>query len=191
MVKTDEKQNTPQLVKAFARDLRISPRKLRLVANAIKGKQIGDALTQLQFMNKKGAPMVIKLLKSAIANAENNFSLSADQLYIKSINCDMGKVMRRYFPRARGSAAVIRRKMAHVSVVLEPRATASKKSRFAMLSRPKKTEAKVHNVTQEEVPGKEAAQEKPIHERRVKTNESIKANKIQQKRRLFNRKSGE
>ena len=187
------KENTPKLVKAYARDLRISPRKMRLVTNMIKGQQVGDALTQLQFTNKKGADMLVKLLKSAIANAEHNFSLEAGNLYVKTITCDMGKVMSRYFPRARGSAFVIRRKMAHVSVTLESReTTGKKKSRFALLQRTKKQEEKKEaTVAEDTVPGKEATLEKPITGVRQKTSEIVKANKVQQKRRLFNRKSGE
>lgn len=193
MATKDAKVNTPQLVKAHARDLRISPRKMRLVTNSVKGKSALEAITQLQFTNKKGADMLIKLLRSAVANAEHNFSLSAPDLYIKTITCDMGKTMGRYFPRARGSAFVIRRKMAHVHVVLESRQSAGKKkSRFAALVPKKKADEKKEGVVAEEmVPGKEATLEKPAHETRIKTNESVKANKVQQKRRLFNRKSGE
>ncbi len=67
--------------------------------------------------------MVMKLINSAVANAENNFSLSADHLFIKNITTDSGTVMKRYFPRARGSAFVIRRKLAHINIELEERKT--------------------------------------------------------------------
>ncbi len=122
---------TKPLVKAFARNLRISPRKLRLVTNLVKNMNAGDALVQLQFTNKKGAPMVAKLIQSAIANAENNFSLNRDGLYIKSITCDMGRVLQRAFPRARGSAFIIRRKMAHVNLVLEEKEVKKKTAKVA------------------------------------------------------------
>ncbi len=117
-----------QLVRAHARNLRISPRKLRLVTNLVKNMRVGDALVQLQFTNKKGAPMIAKLLQSAVANAEHNFSLNRDGLFIKSITCDMGPVLQRAFPRARGSAFVIRRKMSHVNLVLEEKDVKRKKS---------------------------------------------------------------
>lgn len=192
MATTVEKQNTPKLVKATARDLRISPRKMRLVTNAVKGKQVGDAAVMLRFMNKKGAPMVLKLLKSAIANAEHNFSLDPDQLFIKSITCDMGKVMSRYFPRARGSAFIIRRKMAHVNLVLEARPQAKKtRSRFGSIRAAKQPGVKEQTVPQEDTRGHEAAAETPLQQKRVKTTEQVKANKVTQKRRLFNRKGGE
>ncbi len=119
-------QKNKKLVKAHARNLRISPRKIRLLTNLVKNMRVADALVQLQFTNKKGAEMVSKLLQSAAANAENNFSLNRDQLYIKTITTDMGPVLMRSFPRARGSAFVIRRKMAHVNVILEERGTKPK-----------------------------------------------------------------
>ncbi len=144
MAKTVEKVNTAKLVTASARGLRISPRKMRLVTNLVKDLQVGEAITQLTFTNKKAAGMLIKLLKSAVANAENNFSLKPEQLYVKSISCDMGLTAKRYFPRARGSAFVIRRKQAHVNVVLEqrPATKKAKKSRLSMLTRRVKTAAK-------------------------------------------------
>ncbi len=133
MADKTEQQNTPQLIKASARSLRISPRKMRLVTNLVKDMRVADALTQLRFTNKKGAKLLTTLLNSAVANAENNFSLKADGLFIKTITCDMGQTMKRFFPRARGSAFVIRRKNSHVNVVLEERAVkALKKSRFAL-----------------------------------------------------------
>lgn len=131
--------NSKPLVKAHARNLRISPRKIRLVTNLVKDMRVVDALVQLQFTNKKGADMVSKLLRSAVANAENNFSLKGDQLFIKSITADMGPVLMRSFPRARGSAFVIRRKMAHVNVILEERVTKSKTT--SKISKPEKKKA--------------------------------------------------
>src|SRR4051812_11037045 len=110
-----------KLVTAYANHLHVAPRKMRLVTNMVKNMYALDALTQLAHTNKKAAPMVTKLLNSAIANAQHNFSLAPETLYIKSITADQGKVMKRYFPRARGSAFVIRRKMCHVNIVLEER----------------------------------------------------------------------
>src|SRR5580700_4509193 len=109
------------LVTAFARGLHVSPRKMRLVTNLVKNMNVNDALAQLAYTEKKASPMVMKLIQSAVANATNNFSLSADHLYIKSITTDQAAVMKRYFPRARGSAFVIRRKLCSVNLVLEER----------------------------------------------------------------------
>ena len=116
-----------QLVRAHARSLRISPRKMRLVTNLVKNMRLSEAMTQLTFTNKKAAKMLQKLLKSAAANAEHNFSMNRDSLFIKELTCDMGPVLQRSFPRARGSAFMIRRKMSHVNVILEERSVKLKK----------------------------------------------------------------
>lgn len=116
-----------QLVRAHARSLRLSPRKMRLVTNLVKGMRLSEAMTQLSFTNKKGAKMLQKLLQSAAANAEHNFSMNRNSLFIKELTCDMGPVLQRSFPRARGSAFMIRRKMSHVNVILEEREVKLKK----------------------------------------------------------------
>ena len=184
-------------VRASARSLHLSPRKMRLVTNLVKGLSVNDAMTQLAFTNKKGAKFLVKLLQSAVANAENNFSLNADKLFIKTVTCDMGQTMKRYFPRARGSAFIIRRKLSHVNVILEEQSgPAAKKSRFAMLRRAKKAKPVITQEgstgTPEQAP--EASVAKPADERpdqTMKTGEQVKANKIQNKRRLYNRRTGE
>ena len=130
------------LVRAHARSLRIAPRKMRLVTNLVKNMRVNDAVTQLQFVNKKGAKMLQKLLQSAAANAEHNFSLNRDNMFIKTITCDMGPVMKRSFPRARGSAFMIRRKMSHVNVILEERDVKSKKKRAAVVAKAVRPEPK-------------------------------------------------
>jgi large subunit ribosomal protein L22 len=167
------KPETKQLVKAHARSLRIAPRKMRLVTNLVKDMRLADAMTQLQFTNKKGAKMLQKLLQSAAANAENNFSLNRDGLFIKTITCDMGPVLKRSFPRARGSAFMIRRKMSHVNVILEERPVKAKKKKTAVVPkavRPEPKEVKAEkldpmteSVTAPSVPPAEEPAVKEIH----------------------------
>jgi len=137
MAEKQPQQNT-KLVTASAKGLHISPRKMRLVTNMVKGMRAVDAMTQLRFTNKKGAIYMDRLIRSAVANAENNFSLTPETLFIKSVSCNMGQTMKRFFPRARGSAFIIRRKLCAVNLVLEERPGLQKKSRFAMLKRAKK-----------------------------------------------------
>lgn len=190
MAKEQSKTESPKLVKAFARDLRISPRKIRLVTNLIKGQNAEDALTQLKNTPKKASEIVFKLLKSAIANATNNFSLKPEKLYIKSISADMGKSMKRYFPRARGSAFVIRRKLSHVNLVLEERKSGkAAKSRISLFKKNQEQKAP------ESIDHTEAIQKTEIKDHKkeftVKTDEQKKMGKIQQKRRLFDRRGGE
>ena len=196
------KTQQPQLVKAFARDLHLAPRKLRLVTNLVKNMNAVDAMVQLQHTNKKGSPIIIKLIQSAIANAKNNFSMEPEQLYIKSISADMGKVMKRYFPRARGSAFVIRRKMSHVNIVLEQRKTGkAAKSRMTVFNKLKADTAKTESVDPSRQARTAADQQTAVHEKPAKdltkksqvfkTDEEKKMSKVANKRRLFNRKTGE
>lgn len=106
-------------VKAKARFIRMSPRKVRLVVDAIRGMKVNEARAQLMYMNKLAAQPVLKLLNSAIANAQNNHQLSADTLVIKSIAVDEGPTLKRWMPRAFGRATTIRKRMSHISIVLE------------------------------------------------------------------------
>jgi large subunit ribosomal protein L22 len=185
MADTTVQQNNSKLVVAHARNLHIAPRKMRLLTNLVNGMQVDQAITQLQFANKKAAPMVIKLVKSAIANAENNFSLKGENLVIKSITCDMGPVMKRYFPRARGSAFVIRRKTSHVHIVLEEQLGKANK-KMASLSVKAKVESK-DGATKKAIIAPEVAKPemtdsaKPIQA--GKSSDQRKTNASQQKRR--------
>lgn len=185
--KSIQSDTAPKTVMAHARSLRIAPRKLRLVANLVRKMRAQDALTQLAFVNKKGAPIVVKLLQSAISNAEHNFSLPAEGLYIKSITCDQAQVLKRYMPRARGSASPLNRRMSHLHVVLESRAVPKQQGRFAKLVRARKVEKEVKPVEQ----NTEIVETAKGIPQATKSNEQMKQSKVQQKRRLFNRKSGE
>lgn len=188
----DSKIITTPTVKAFARDLHIAPRKMRLVTNLVKGMNAMDALVQLQHANKKASPMLIKLIKSAIANAKNNFSLEPEHLYIKSITADMGKVMKRYFPRARGSAFTIRRKMSHVNLVLEERKKGkASKSKLSLFNKAKEEKPVTPNIDQQVATNEKPVKDESKKTQIFKTDEQKKMSTVQNKRRLFNRKSGE
>lgn len=106
-------------VKAQLNNLRVAPRKVRLVANLVKGMKVDAALDQLRFLNKKSAEPVATLLSSAIANAINNFSLDRANLKIKEAVVEQGITLKRFMPRAYGRANVIRKKMSHVRIILE------------------------------------------------------------------------
>lgn len=105
-------------VSATAKRLRVSPRKLRLVANQIRGKAVGDALDILHFDTQKGAPLVRKVLESAIANAENNEGADVDELSVSEIYVNEGVTMKRLRPRARGRADRIFKRTSHVTVTV-------------------------------------------------------------------------
>ncbi|MBP9747569.1 50S ribosomal protein L22 [Patescibacteria group bacterium] len=109
-------------VHASLRNLRIAPRKVRLVVDTVRGLNAQTAETRLTFLQKGAAEPVLKLLRSAMANAEHNFHLAKDSLYVKHIVADAGATIKRFRPRAFGRAATIRKRMTHVTIILAPKA---------------------------------------------------------------------
>ena len=107
---------------AVLRNLRVSPRKLNLVAQLIRGKKASAALAELTFNNRRVAKDVRKVLQSAIANAENNHQLDVDRLYVKEATVGRAFVMKRFHTRGRGRSARIEKPFSHLSVVVRERA---------------------------------------------------------------------
>ena len=105
-------------VKAHLKNLRISPRKIRLVVDVIRGMNVYDAKIQLGFINKKASQPVLKLLNSAVANARNNFNLNENDLYVSEIFVNEGATLKRWIPRAQGRAAKIQKRTSHITVEL-------------------------------------------------------------------------
>lgn len=105
-------------VRAHLRYLRIAPRKVRLVINLIRGMAVDNAIDQLTILPKKSSLPILKLLNSAIANAENNFQLDRKTLKVQSIVANEGPKLKRYRPRAFGRAAEILKRSTHVSIIL-------------------------------------------------------------------------
>ncbi|PLX20615.1 50S ribosomal protein L22 [Candidatus Parcubacteria bacterium] len=105
-------------IKANVKNLRTSARKARLVVDIVRGMQVEKALDQLQFVNKRVTKPVIKLINSAIANAENTYELSKDNLFVKEITVNEGATLKRWMPRAHGRATPIRKRTSHISLVL-------------------------------------------------------------------------
>ena len=107
-----------QEVKATAKYIRIAPRKVRIVINLVRGKSVADALAILKFTPKVGADAVEKVLRSAIANAENNFDMDVDRLFISSAFVDQGPTLKRIHPRSRGQAFKILKHTSHITVAV-------------------------------------------------------------------------
>ncbi len=105
--------------RAVAKYIRISPQKARLVADVVRGKPVGEALTILSFMPKKGARIIKKVLESALANADQNPSIDIETLYIKKIVVDEGPRLKRWRPRAMGRAYGIKHRLSHITIVLD------------------------------------------------------------------------
>lgn len=113
-------------VHAKLRYLRMSPRKVRLIIDVIRGMKAEEAETRLAFLPKAAAYPVLKLLRSAMANAEHNFKLSRANLWVKTVMADGGPTLHRWQPRAMGRATPIRKRTTHVTLVLSDEKPAAK-----------------------------------------------------------------
>ena len=108
-------------VRATLKNVRVSPRKARLVVDAVRGKRVMDAIAIARFLPQKTSVDVERLLKSVAANAENNYDLDAEDLWIKEIYADDGPTYRRYKAKARGRVGRILRRNTHITVIAEER----------------------------------------------------------------------
>jgi len=104
--------------KAVARTVRIAPRKARLVIDLIRGKQVGEAVAILKHTPKAASPIVEKLLKSAVANAEHNYDMDINNLLVTEAFVDEGPTMKRFRPRAQGRASQINKRTSHITIVV-------------------------------------------------------------------------
>lgn len=114
-------------MKAYLKNYRMSPRKVRLVTDAVKGKNVNQVDVELSFMPKKAARIIRTLIRSAAHNAKNNGGLDMDSLMVKSIEVNQGVTLKRWRARARGSAAPINKRTSNISVVLSEKALDSEK----------------------------------------------------------------
>lgn len=108
-------------VVAHARNIRIAPRKVRLVVDSVRGMPVGRAMAQLQLMPQKSARDVYKAVKSAVANAENNFGLDANDLYVSQIWANEARMLKRWRPRAHGRVSPLLSRSSHITVVVDER----------------------------------------------------------------------
>lgn len=136
--------------KAKLNYLRMAPRKVRSVADLVKGLPVNEAEAQLIMQTRRPAKPLLKLLRSAVANAKNNGLSDAGHLYIASFRVDGGPMLKRILPRARGSASPIEKKMSHVTLVLGVNET--QKARFTIVT-PKKRKP-IPGETPKKRPGK-------------------------------------
>ncbi|MGG3468821.1 50S ribosomal protein L22 [Neobacillus pocheonensis] len=104
--------------KAVARTVRIAPRKARLVVDLIRGKQVGEAVAILNLTPKAASPIVEKVLKSAMANAEHNYEMDVNSLVVTQAFVDEGPTLKRFRPRAMGRASQINKRTCHITIVL-------------------------------------------------------------------------
>jgi large subunit ribosomal protein L22 len=129
------------MITAKLNDYRQSPRKVRLVANLVKGKKIDEVKNILAFLVKRASKPLADLIDSAVANASHNFNIPADKLYIKEFRVDEGVVLKRRMPRARGMAYPINKRTSHIFVQLDTIDNMPQKKSKTKVSKPQpKTE---------------------------------------------------
>ena len=113
------KERADKRPRAVAKYVRVSPRKVQIVIDLIRGKQVDDALAILMYTPKSAAPVVEKLLNSAIVNAENNLEMSRENLYVAEVYANQGPTLKRYWARSHGRADLIKKHTSHITIVLD------------------------------------------------------------------------
>ena len=113
------KANQDKRPRAVAKYVRVSPRKAQIVVDLIRGKKVDDALAILMYTPKSAAPVVEKILNSAIANAENNLELDRGSLYVAEVYANQGPTLKRYWARSHGRADMIKKRTSHITIVLD------------------------------------------------------------------------
>ncbi len=132
--------------------LRIAPRKVRLIADLIRGKSVKEAETLLNFAVKKSTAPLTKLLKQAVASAQNTFQLEPDNLYVSRIMVDEGPKLKRWRARAKGQAYEIQKKSSHIILVLDEKVKTKKKTK----------KAKIEKLSDKKLPETEKVEKKPL-----------------------------
>jgi large subunit ribosomal protein L22 len=107
--------------RAIAKYVRISPRKMKPIVDLVRGKNIDEALAILKFTPRKGARVLEKVINSAVANAENNYGMDRDSLYVYQVYANQGPTLKRWRPRAQGRAYQILKRTSHIGVVVKER----------------------------------------------------------------------
>jgi len=134
--------------------LRLAPRKVRAVVNLLKGKNVTDAINQLEFLIKRPSAPLLKLIKSSIANAENNFHMVKENLYIKEFIVNEGTKLKRFRAKGFGRASMIQKKTSKIKLILDERVKGLKKTEKQIKAeqQEKIKDIKVKSVTEEKKP---------------------------------------
>ncbi len=141
----------------------MSPKKLRLIADIIRGMKVDEALAHLAFVSRLAKKPIVKLLNSAIANATNNFNLKRDNLRIKEIKVDMAGMLKRWQYKAHGRATPLRKRNSHILIVLEEIVASKTKAKKVKSEKPVKI-SKLEGLKEKEIPKKLTAKEETIPE---------------------------
>lgn len=173
-------------ITAKLKNLRVSPRKVRLVTNLIKGMDTGNALVQLSYVVKGSSSAVEKLLRSAIANAENNFGLDKNNLLVADVQVGEGTTLKRWLPRAHGRATQLMKRTSHIYLTLDEKIEgAGRKVKTEKKKVVKKVEDKAENDDKKDV--KKVSVEKVFTEKKASSDKGKKAGFS---KKVFQRKAG-
>lgn len=160
-------------IKAKVKFIRMSPRKVRLVVDIVRGKNVEMALNQLQFANKLAAKPIAKLINSGIASAKHNYEIEEDNLYIKEIRVDEGPTLHRWMPKAFGRATPLRKRSSHINLILaEIKDSGKKEAKKIEIDAPVKLESKAKEDDGVKIASKTKAQKE---EKVAETDEKGKA----------------
>ncbi len=178
-------------VTAKLRYLSIAPRKVRLIIDLVRGKSVEQAQIILNFTPNRTAPILLKLLKQAVANAKNNFQLDEKNLYIQKITADEGPKLKRWRPRARGMAYQIQKKTSHITITLDEIEQKAKKRKKVKEVVKEKFQPDITKETKKTPEIEEVLKEKKLSEKpKLKPELEIKKPKIDKDiRRIFRRKA--
>lgn len=162
-------------VKAKAKHIKMSAKKIRLVINVVRGLGVNEAINQLKFINKWAAKPVAKLINSAVANAENNFELDKNNLYIKEIKADEGQTLHRWMPKAHGRATPIRKRTSHISLMLaEVKDSGERQAKKGKIEAPVKLESRPKEIEGIKIEKKQEEKVKDAIEEKGKAIEDIR-----------------
>lgn len=171
-------------------------RKVKLVADLIKGMDIKDALDQLDSTVKKSSPFMITLLNSAVANGENNFGIDRDNMYIFDVVVKEGITLKRWMPKAYGRATPIRRRSSHIEIVIEERVEGKGRKTKEQLEKEKNDRMAAKKKLEKESIEKESKEDegtKVVEKTELKSKDAKKETKASDKgwaKKMFNRKAG-
>ncbi len=143
-------------MKAFLKNYRQSPRKVRLVANLIKGKSVPQAIVELDYLAKRAGEPITKLLMSAVSNAKTNFNIEKEDLMIKELRVDKGIVMKRMMPAAMGTGHRINKRTSHITIVLAEKGAKTESAKKEKKVKTEKTAKPVKEVKAKKAVAKKA-----------------------------------
>lgn len=167
-------------MKAYLKQIRISPKKVSLVAALVRGKSVTEALRILKFTNKRSAPVIGKLIASAAANAENNFKQDKEKLIISKLVVNGGMTLKRGRPISRGRWHPIKKRTSHITVELSPAAETKKEAQPEKKEQAAKPKAVKKSETKVEAKQKAVEQEKPSQEEKKQVSQAEKSEKADQ-----------